>query len=214
MRLRWRLAQFFEIIWWRSYMRGKDNADYLLKKKRYWQSQLDGCAGVFKIKDSDTILDMGCGPAGVFINLPNNMITAVDPLLDKYEHGLSVFSPANYPNVRFIKAAIEVYQPEQQFDYVFCMNAINHVSDIARGFGVLAVACAPNGKMIISIDAHKNSLMKAIFRIGPGDVLHPHQYSMEEYTSFLQQVGFKVIKSIILEPGHVFDLCLLVAERA
>ncbi len=213
MRLRWRLAQFFEIIWWRSYMRGKDNADYLLKKKQYWQQQLDDCADVFQIHDSDTVLDMGCGPAGIFINLPNNTITAVDPLLDKYENDLSVFTPANYPNVRFIKSTIEAYQPEQQFDYVFCMNAINHVSDIAKGFEVLAAACAAKGKMIVSIDAHKNSFLKAIFRIGPGDVLHPHQYSMEEYIAFLKRVGFKVVKTINLEPGYVFDLCLLVAER-
>ena len=144
---------------------------------------------------------------------PDSDITAVDPLLDKYEKDLPLFSKTDYPNVQFIQSPIEKFVPAKKFDYVFCMNAINHVSDITKGFEVLADCCAEKGKIIVTIDAHNNALMKAIFRIGPGDVLHPHQYDVQEYTAFLERVGFKVIKSINLEPGHIFDLCLLVAER-
>lgn len=212
MRLRWRLAQFFEIIWWRFYLRGKDKQDYLHKKKIYWHQLLQQCEDVFRIGEQNTILDMGCGPSGMYIIFPQNDITAVDPLLDKYEADLPLFSKVDYPNVAFIQSPIEQFVPAKKFDYVFCMNAINHVSNIAKGFEVLASCGAEKGKIIVTIDAHNNTFMKAIFRIGPGDVLHPHQYDLQEYTGFLEQVGYKVIKTICQSRGFVFSHYILIAE--
>ena len=214
MKWRWRLAQFFERIWWRSYMKGKDTTDYLIIKKQYWQQQLSDCADVFRVKDSDSIADIGCGPAGIYIVFPNNKIVAVDPLLDKYEADLSVFSRSSYPNVTFVQSPVERFIPPQQFDYVFCMNAINHVADIQKGFEILAGCCSDAGKMIVTIDAHNNSFMKAIFRIGPGDILHPHQYDLAEYSRFVEHAGFKVLKTICMEKGYIFSHYLLVAERS
>ncbi len=213
MRLRWRLAQFFEIRWWRGYLRGKETHEYLQKKKHYWQDQLDLCSEVFTVRDSDSVLDVGCGPSGIYMMFPDNAVTAVDPLLSQYERDLPVFSRAMYPNVQFVESTIEQYAPTQRFDYVFCMNAINHVSDIAMGFQVLADCCSVKGKLVVTIDAHNNQFMKAIFRIGPGDVLHPHQYDMAEYVDFLRENKCEVIKTICLSKGLVFSHFILIAEK-
>ncbi|NDC41437.1 MAG: methyltransferase domain-containing protein, partial [Chitinophagia bacterium] len=174
--LRWKLAQFFEIIWWRRYLRGQPVDSYLADKKKYWNRILDSIAGTVTVAPGDTVIDMGCGPSGIYMMFPNNVVTAVDPLLNDYERDLDVFSQSLYPNVNFVTATIEDYTSNKTYDKVFCMNAINHVSDIEAGFRKLAELCAPRGKIIVTIDAHNNSLMKGIFRIGPGDVLHPHQY--------------------------------------
>lgn len=214
MRLRWRAAQFVEVLWWWFYLRRKDKAEYLRKKKIYWQKQLDDCTSVFNIKPGDTIIDMGCGPAGIYIMFPDMGVVAVDPLLDKYEEQLPLFSKADYPGVRFVTSPIETYNSSERFDYVFCMNAINHVNDIQAGFGKLAALANDNGTIIVSIDAHNNQLMKGIFRIGPGDILHPHQYDKKEYEAFLEKEGFSVVKSILLAKGAIFNHYILIAQRA
>lgn len=213
MRLRWRTAQFVEVLWWWFYLRRKDKTEYLRKKRIYWQKQLDDCASVFTIKPGDKVIDMGCGPAGIYIMFPDMGVVAVDPLLDKYEEQLPLFSKADYPGVRFVTSPIETYSTEDRFDYVFCMNAINHVNDIQAGFNKLAALANDNGTIIVSIDAHNNQLMKGIFRIGPGDVLHPHQYDMEEYKAFLVKEGFEIVKTILLDKGMVFNHYILIAQR-
>ncbi len=214
MKLRWKTAQFFEVIWWWFYLSRKDKEDYLEKKKLYWQKLLKDCAGSFVIKPGETIIDMGCGPSGLYILFPDSNMTAVDPLLDKYEQNLPVFSRKAYPGVRFVCSPIEAYTTSETFDYVFCMNAINHVADIRKGFATLARLGGPKAKLIVTIDAHTMGWMKAVFRIGPGDILHPHQYDKEEYIAFIEDEGYKVTATICLEKGMVFDHYLLVAERA
>lgn len=213
MRLRWRAAQFVEVLWWWFYLRGKDKIEYLRRKKIYWQKQLDDCASVFTIKQEDKIIDMGCGPAGLYIMFPTQGVTAVDPLLDKYEEQLSFFSRADYPGVHFVTSPIETFTTADRFDYVFCMNAINHVNDIQAGFTRLATLAKPNGTIVVSIDAHNRGWLKAIFRIGPGDILHPHQYDLQEYKAFLEKEGFDIVKTICLDEGYIFSHYILVAQR-
>ncbi len=139
------------------------------------------CATIFEVKNNNTLIDMGCGPSGLYLPFPDNNLTAVDPLLDDYEQNLSIFSQKKYPNVTFIKAAIEDFETKEQFDYVFCMNAINHVSNIKTGFLVLSKLAKTNGKIIASIDAHNYTFLKKLFRFLQCDILHPHQYNKEEY---------------------------------
>lgn len=213
MRLRWRLAQFFEIIWWRRYLAGKETERYLTEKKLYWKRILEGIAATIAVKQGDTIIDMGCGPSGIYIMFPEHDVVAVDPLLDKYENELSVFSRKRYPHATFITQSIETFTTQQKFDQVFCMNAINHVSDIEAGFKALTQLCAASGKIVVTIDAHNHSWLKAIFRVGPGDVLHPHQYDKAEYIAFLDNNGFEVVQEVCLRKQFIFNHYLLVATK-
>ena len=213
MRLRWRMAQFVEVLWWWFYLLRKDKAEYLRKKKLYWQKLLDDCADVFEIKEGDNIIDMGCGPSGLYIMYPDRAVTAVDPLLDKYEQNLPIFSRADYPQVNFITSPIETFTTTAQFDYVFCMNAINHVNDIKAGFRKLTSLTNANGKIIVTIDAHNKQFLKGIFRIGPGDVLHPHQYDLEEYKAFLSDEGYEILKTICLDEEYIFNHYMLIAQK-
>ena len=213
MKLRWRLAQFFEVIWWKSHLKNEDKGEYYRKKKLYWEKILSDCSGAFTIEETDSIIDMGCGPSGLYILYPWRAVTAVDPLLDKYEKTLPMFTMADYPMVNFVTSAIEDYTTTETFDYVFCMNAINHVSNIQKGFKKLAQLCNKTGKLIVTIDAHNHPWMKSIFRFGPGDVLHPHQYDMKEYCTFLENEGYKVVKTILLDKKFIFNHYMLIAER-
>lgn len=208
--LRWKIAQWTELRWWKNYLGNKSVPQYLAWKTNYWNNLLNQLG--IDIKRTDTILDLGCGPAGTFIALPqNNHITAVDPLLDEYENNLPHFKKANYPNVTFACCTIEVFIPKKKYDVVFCMNAINHVHDIDKAYNVLCESVQAAGTLIVSIDAHNYGFFKYLFRLIPGDVLHPHQYSLNEYEEFLTTRSMKIIKRELIKKEVFFSHWVLVA---
>ncbi len=211
MRLRWKIAQAAEIRWWKSYLKKKPKANYLEWKRNYWQNLLDEC-GV-EIKEGDRVLDIGCGPAGIFLLLDKNPVDAVDPLLDKYEEELEHFDKKEYPNVNFVNAPMEEFDIKQPYDVVFCLNAINHVSDLEKSFDVLSACVRRGGTVICSIDAHNHSFFKHLFRLLPGDILHPHQYDLEEYQEMLTSRGVSIDKSLLKDEQFFFDYYVLVGKK-
>lgn len=214
MTLRWKIAQWFELQWWRSYLRGKDKDTYLTWKKNYWKGLLDKIADEIKIDVTQSVIDLGCGPAGIFIALANKQITAVDPLLNKYQTQTQFFKKADYPNVKFVESTIEDFEAQEiKYDIVCCMNAINHVHNITRGFNKLKEVCAPKGTIIISIDAHNFSFFKYLFRLIPGDILHPHQYNLNQYTTLLSHGGWQTATPVLLKHEFFFDHYVLVAKK-
>ncbi len=209
--IRWQVAQFLEVKWWKRYLADKDPGTYLVWKKDYWQ-QLISELNTLNILSDSKVLDAGCGPAGVFIALDDYQVKAVDPLLDAYK-GLPHFRPESYPNVRFETNAIESLSSEQ-FDVVFCLNAINHVSDIHLAYDKLCAAVKDGGYLVVSIDAHRSGFLKKIFKALPGDVLHPHQYDLKEYEDFLTNRGFVIEQTLLKTPGRIFDYYVQVARKS
>jgi 2-polyprenyl-3-methyl-5-hydroxy-6-metoxy-1,4-benzoquinol methylase len=211
MKLRWKIAQAAEIRWWQNYLKQKPKADYLVWKKEYWSSLFKE-TGV-ALNDNDRILDAGCGPAGIFMIFDDNQVDAVDPLLKQYEEKLKHFSPKDYPNVKFIDSPLEKFTLSQPYDTVWCLNAINHVADLDLCFDILAAAVRRGGTLVCSIDAHNHSFFKHIFRLLPGDILHPHQYDLEEYQKMLTDRGFKIEKSLLKDKQFFFNYYVLVAKK-
>lgn len=209
--IRWQIAQWFELRWWKNYLRGKDKQQYLAWKKSYWLDVLAQVNDVVSIQPQHTIADLGCGPAGIFIALPNNKVTAVDPLLNEYKEKLPFFDINDYPNTTFINSALEEYAATKH-DVVFCMNCINHVHDMEKAMDVVVSTMKQGGTLLLSIDAHNYELFKHLFRLIPGDILHPHQYDLEEYESFLQKRGLRIIKTKLLKKEFTFSHYVLVAK--
>ncbi len=213
MNARWKIAQHFELKWWKRYLAGKGKQEYLANKRKYWEHLYTMISKEVPIKPADTILDLGCGPAGVCLLFIRNRLTAVDPLLDEYEKNLSVFSKADYPNTTFITSSIEDYQNNELYDIVFCMNAINHVADIDYAYAKLAACAKKGGKIVVSIDAHNYSFFRFLFRLVPGDILHPHQYDLKEYETFLQKNQCKILQTELVKKEFFFSHYMMVAEK-
>ncbi len=208
---RWRLAQRLELAWWRRYLRRYDAGQYLQAKKAYWQRVLS-VANV-ALAPGERVLDAGCGPAGIFIALTQQQVDAVDPLLARYEQHLPLFRPADYPHVRFWPQVLEDFCPPTPYRHVFCLNAVNHMRDIRRSMQVLADALAPGGVLILSTDAHRYSWCCWLFRLLPGDVLHPHQYTDAEYAQMLETQGLRIERREILKSELIFAHYLYVARK-
>lgn len=208
--LRWRIAQFLEIRWWKRYLSGKDPEEYLRWKREYWQQLLSELH--LDISEEAIMLDAGCGPAGIFIALQGCKVTAMDPLLGAYK-SLPHFQPERYQQVHFVESALENFSTEERYDVIFCLNAINHVSDIGQAYDVLMRYLKPGGRLVVSIDAHNHRWLKQIFRWLPGDALHPHQYDLEEYTAFLTDRGLTMEQTLLKDKGLIFNYFVQVCSR-
>ncbi|MBP6455183.1 MAG: class I SAM-dependent methyltransferase [Chitinophagaceae bacterium] len=212
-KLRWKIAQWAERKWWQIYLKNKKTSDYATWKIDYWTNFLEQCKPEISIQENHQILDAGCGPAGLFIALPNHQVTALDPLLDSYEKDLPHFKKSNYPNTTFITSSLEDFDLKNKFDVIFCLNAINHVSDISLAFDKLFQSTKPGAKMAISIDAHKKTFLKKIFQALPGDVLHPHQFDLKDYCTMIEEKNCNVLRKQLLKSESIFDYYLLLVEK-
>jgi 2-polyprenyl-3-methyl-5-hydroxy-6-metoxy-1,4-benzoquinol methylase len=214
MTFRWKLAQAAEIRWWQGYLKNKPTTDYAVWKTKYWQDLLKEIGLDAKITEGSRILDAGCGPAGIFMIFKNQKLDALDPLLDEYEAKLPHFRRENYPNVQFFSQPLESFSDKKSvYDTVFCLNAINHVADLQRAFDVLVDATKSGGTLVVSIDAHNYSFLKTIFQALPGDILHPHQFDLAEYSNMLTSRGCRIERTLLKKSEFIFNYYVLVATK-
>ncbi|MCB9032698.1 MAG: methyltransferase domain-containing protein [Chitinophagales bacterium] len=209
---KWTVAQNLELKWWKNYLKNKNVGDYLAWKKNYWLQFLKDIEIDCNDLANKTILDAGCGPAGIFSVLNDSEVVAIDPLLDNYTT-LEHFDKNWYSHVDFVTTTIEEYRTNKKFDYVFCLNAINHVADIEKAYSVLVDQLNDNGILIISTDAHQHHFLKRIFKAIPGDALHPHQYNKKEYEQFLLDRNCSILKSYSFPANFIFDYIVWKARK-
>jgi len=212
-RWRWKLAQKAELLWWKNYLSKKSSESYREWKKSYWVNFLQQIGLSDIDQRSNSIIDLGCGPAGIFMVFNQAEVVAVDPLLKHYESNLPHFKISTYSNVDFQSLSIETFSAEHTFDYVFCLNAINHVADLPLSFDRMVACLGPKGTLIVSIDAHNYSMLKRIFRAIPGDILHPHQYDLKEYSQMLISRGCHITQTICYKKETIFNYYILVATK-
>ncbi|CAN5170397.1 hypothetical protein BH09BAC1_BH09BAC1_09550 [soil metagenome] len=216
--IRWRIAQHFEQYWWRRYLYGKDWPTYHTWKCGYWNNLLDKAIGLAPelgliLDQPQHILDAGCGPAGIYMVLDKHTVTAIDPLLDTYGQWLEHFKPTSYPWASFRNLPLELFKTREPFNVVFCMNALNHVADIHLATEKLVAATVSGGYIIMTLDVHNYSAMQKLFRLVPGDILHPHQYTLEGYLELFISHGLELQGNLTLRPGRLFGHELLVFKK-
>ena len=208
--LRWRVAQWLEIRWWRQYLRSKNKSEYYEKKKQYWHRVLQALD--YPLPAEQQILEVGCGPAGIFIILDKNQVRAIDPLFGAYQQQLNHFSAEEYPWVQFENGTLEDASGPAH-PLVFCFNAINHISNWQLGLDQLWKLTHDKGTLILSSDVHRFNWLKQLFRWLPGDALHPQQHSREDYLQILRKKGWKIKKERILKKGLIFEYWIVKLEK-
>lgn len=209
-KIRWHLAQFFEKHWWKNYLKGRSPEEYLAWKRQYWLDFLKRIElNIDQVQGP--IIDIGCGPAGIFMVLENQEVSAIDPLLFQYEQ-LEIFKTSSYPSVNFECDSFESFETDKKYKTIFCLNAINHFIDIEHSFQKLHDICDDGGQVVVSIDAHNHSFFRRLLALLPMDVLHPHQYYLEEYEDFLTKQGFTITQKVLMKKDWVFDYWVLITK--
>lgn len=207
---KWITAQLFEGIWWKLYLKRK-NERYLECKRKYWINILKMIPGIEPVPAN--VLDVGCGPSGIFMVLNDHHVTAIDPLLENYNKKLVLFSMENYPWVDFIPAKIEDFTPDEKFDLIFCMNSINHFDDLQLAMFRLSELVKRQGILIFTVDVHNYRFFKYLLKITGVDIMHPYQMSGKDYILIFKKYGFKVNRWSLLKSRFMFNHCLFVAEK-
>lgn len=203
---RWRIAQFFEIRWWRMYLKSKSPDEYLFSKKKYWLSYLDSLSPELSVPREASILDVGAGPAGIFILWDNNKTEALDPLFDDYEKHLPHFSPKRYPGVNFHTVPFEQFTTDKKYDIIFCLNAVNHFIDVKASLQKLYRLTKDGGMIVLSVDTHAIEFLQPLFSLFQFDILHPHQFSHRQFTELIKEIeGFEIIGDKLSKKGILFD---------
>lgn len=185
--IRWTIAQAAEIRWWQRYLKNKNPSEYLGWKKAYWVKFCSDCG--INCPPEAVCLDAGSSLAGIFTILNTQKVLAIDPLMDAYADKLPTFFEKNwYPNVQFANQSLEKLADTALYDWVFCVNVVNHVKDIQLVISNLWAAVKPGGTLLVSVDAHNYSFFKHLFRLVPLDILHPHQYDVCEYQRMFAEI--------------------------
>lgn len=217
---RWHIAQYFERRWWKRYLQDKPADEYLDWKRGYWNNIIQRLGWSHpdmaeQLKQQDLlVLDAGCGPAGIFLSLPEHRVTAVDPLWSYYAKEFDQFNYHRLTNVQFKTAGLEAFKSAGTFDLICCMNALNHVSDIELATKNLAESLKPDGWMALTLDAHNYKLLRHVFRAIPGDILHPHQYTWGDYLKLFERNGLQYVSTQKIKRGFIFDHELILFRKA
>ena len=208
--MRWKIAQRLELRWWKRYLSKQNRPEYLDWKKSYWTEFLTRLK-VPKVEGK--VLDAGCGPAGIFMILNDAEVTAIDPLLDQYRTEIDLPDQSFRDQITFKSLGIEEYHMIEHYDFIFCLNAINHVNDLDKAYYNLGESLKPGGTMVMSIDCHNFKLFKSLFKLLPLDILHPHQLDLSEYQSHLKDIGITIERSVLIKKGFIFNYYALVGRR-
>lgn len=211
MSFKWRLAQFLEVRWWKNYQR-KLGGEYLEDKRNYW-SKIIASSGM-NLPQQKEILDVGCGPSGIYTLLEGNNVDAVDPLIEQYEENIRFFSVDKYSFVKFYPQPFEDFKADKKYDIVFCLNAINHFRDIDVSVQQLFKCLKPGGELLVGIDGHRHNFLKKLFQTIHMDLLHPVQMSLEDYKKLFKSHGFQEVKTVEYTRGNIFNYYLLKLTKA
>lgn len=74
-----------------------------------------------EVKESDSVLDLGCGNGRLLEGLKNKNYIGVDASL-----GLIAEAKKNYPGRKFVQADLLTLKTPQQFDVIFILSVLNH----------------------------------------------------------------------------------------
>ena len=190
---KWYIAQKRETECWDLIKDKIFSVEYQLAKKKYWESVIEKIRKYIK---GNRILDIGCGPTGIFIspfftNTDKYLKTGIDSLMAHYLE--------NYPflkemKVNWINAPFENYAFEESFDTVFIFNALDHTQNPELVIQKINHILTPNGVVVISLNIYNQKLIKMVIEKIPFlDPLHPHKFYYEDLVTLLHKNGFKLI---------------------
>ncbi len=218
--LRWKLAQWLQLYWWKRHLGNKrPPRKYLEAKEAAWKNFLErlGIAPTAR----ERILDAGCGPVGIFIALGKTaQVDAVDPLLLRYEKELEHFQKDLYPHVHFQPVELECFLRKngravsKRYDWIFCLHALNRFDEMEKAFCAMSKALKPGGHLILSVDVHRFLLVKHLSKWLPWDLLTPQQADLQEYLKLAKRCNLKREKGFLNKKGFLFNYWVLVFTPA
>jgi ubiquinone/menaquinone biosynthesis C-methylase UbiE len=134
------------------------------------------------------ILDVGCGPTCTGQLFKVGFKTYLDPLMDSY---LNTY-PEKLPEGEKISSAAEdIPKPDEDFDAVLCVNALDHMIDPDKALAEMSRVLKKDGVFLLGIFLHPPPLATArrfIERCLPffREDAHPYSYTLKTIREVLK----------------------------
>jgi ubiquinone/menaquinone biosynthesis C-methylase UbiE len=140
----------------------------------------------FKALDGKTVADIGCGPYGIIHGILNSgeafakrpILIGVDPLMDMYESKIGILR--RQENVQLHAAKGESLPlADASADYVFCVNALDHVEAPESVVKELHRIVKPGGLCGVSLHTVTTPFSPVRRFLRYVDTNHPHHLTVE-----------------------------------
>lgn len=135
--------------------------------------------------ENRTVIEVGCGPAGVVPFLKNATAIGVEPLVEEYR---KLWDLSN-DNVEYICSEIESFEPDKKADVVICWNVLDHVSDIETATRKLHDMLKPDGELWLLINLKDYRGYWKIFK-GSLELAHPFKVNIVSISRHMRKHGF------------------------
>jgi len=140
------------------------------KARQYWTQYrfLDKVLELCQLRPDSKVLDVGCGISTVLHFLPGDRY-GVDPLADQY-HKLY-----DYPDGITVNKAHGEHIPfdDRFFDFAFCSNVLDHVSDPHKVLSEIARVLKKDGRFVLTLELFSHT------SDGERGSDHPHQFDRD-----------------------------------
>ncbi|HEX9104584.1 MAG TPA: class I SAM-dependent methyltransferase [Polyangia bacterium] len=174
----------------------------------------------FRDLDGKTVADIGCGPYGVLFGILNSgerfttppRLIGVDPLMDLYER-IGLLRPQ--AGLELHKARGETIPlPDGSCDFVWCINALDHVENPGRVAAELHRITKSGGVCGVSLHTVTRPFAPVRRFLRYVDKNHPHHLTLGDVRGFLAEHFDRVELSRIVtltedQPAfafhHIFD---------
>ncbi len=145
-----------------------------------------------RLDSNSKILDVGCGPTCTARLFGLGLKTYLDPLMDSY---LERYPKKLPEDEKICSAAEDIPKPDESFDVVLCVNALDHMIDPDKALGEMCRVLKEDGLFVLGIFLHPPPIAMArrlverwlpIFR----EDAHPYSYTLKTIKQGLSKYFF------------------------
>jgi ubiquinone/menaquinone biosynthesis C-methylase UbiE len=142
--------------------------------------------------DGKTIADIGCGPYGILYGILHAprpfahppVLIGVDPLIDFYVSDIGMLRPGDQLQLHQAQAE-NLPIADDSCDFVFCVNALDHMEHPARCVDELHRIMKPGGVCGISLHTVTRPFSPAHRLLKYVDSNHPHHFTLGRVRALL-----------------------------
>lgn len=167
-------------------------------------TRLKKALSLIDLREHTAILDFGCGPGVLLLQLPKNHVTpiGVDLHLWPAEKYLGFHKRDDIKLIHADQWLAEV--PDRSLDYIIATEVLEHVEDGEKYLIDFRSKMRDDGYLIVSLPT-ENTLYKLGRRIA-GFSGHYHQKEIIQIEEIHQQAGLQMVKKISLPAPGMFSL--------
>lgn len=199
---KWKIAQQEELSCWLLNSEKINHPKYLEWKRQYWQKMLARLDLSTPPWPELNALEVGCGPSGIFLLLPDNAMTTnftiLDPLLKNYRQAF----PSYFNRCPEVSVPLESWSEvgTDEYDLIFAINCIDHTLDIQTFLEKLHKLVKLNGRVILAVNTHKRSWTEKVWQrfqrfLEPH---HPYHFTAASYQNLFSR-WFTVSQMVEIE---------------